>query len=97
MGIVRVVLDHEDYSGVDMGMAQRGYMRTIPGEVADEERLFLLPQGTYWKAEPTSAEQLRIDAHTAVREADELGAKIIATAGLTSWHGLMICADDEVR
>lgn len=91
MGIVRIVTDN--YTEIDMGMASRGYMRTIPGQIDGEEQLYLLPIGTYWRAEPTDAEQLRIDAHAALQDAGQVGARIIATAGITSWHGLQACGD----
>lgn len=95
MGLVRIVLERGDYAALRMGMEQRGYCVTIPGEVDDEERLFLLPVGTYWRAEPTDAEQMRIDATAAVIElgAEGIGARILATAGVTSCDGLPACEE----
>lgn len=94
MGIVRVLLPPDrrghvkDYGEIDQGMLARGYMLTIPGGLGDGQILYRLPVGTYWRAEPTDAHEMRADALAAASEADEHEARIVATAGITSWHNL---------
>lgn len=87
MGLVRIVVDG-GYSEVDQEMSARGYMRTIPDDLASKERLYMLPAGTYWMAEPTVAEKMLADALSAAKSAGKTGARVLASAGLAAWDGL---------
>lgn len=93
MGLVRITLADNDYGAVDMAMDQRGYMRTIPRKGHDTDQLYALPRGTYWKAEPTDASALLIEATEAAQDAGAVGARIVATAGATTWVGLVMVSE----
>lgn len=90
MGVVRIELDHADYTKLDEEMAKRGYATAITSTDAatKEERRFGLPRGSYWRPEPSDHQQMRIDAHAAVTDLGELGAEIVATSGPSAFEGL---------
>jgi hypothetical protein len=88
VGIVRVILDGNDYRALDMEMSARGYMGTIPDDTGATERLYRLPTGTYWRAEPFPLADLRDETRAAVQAIGASGARIIATAGASAWEGL---------
>lgn len=87
--MVRVHLDSGDYSKLDSEMRHRGYFTTILALVDDEPISVQLPTGQYWKGEPTDEIAMRDEALEAVRQMGELGAQIVATAGLSAWEGLV--------
>lgn len=90
--MVRVQLDHGDYSRLDSEMRQRGYHTSVTARYEDESeapRSLKLPPGQYWRGEPTSHGQMRKDAIEALQAIDELGAAVIATSGPSAYHNLM--------
>jgi hypothetical protein len=89
VGILRVVLDHGDYSRLDSEMRIRGFSTTILGAVDDEPITLQLPPGHYWHAEPSDDSEMRNDAVAALELLNELGAQVVATAGPSAWHGLL--------
>lgn len=91
MGIVSVWLgDGGNYLELATSMEMRGFVRYVIGERPPEDRLFRLPRGVYWKAEPTVAEELLAAARAAVAELGEPSAQIVVTAGATAWDGLPV-------
>jgi hypothetical protein len=93
VGHIRIVLDvaSPSYDLIDATMERLGYERRIPGMVGEQEQWFALPQGSFWREEPTTARELFDHAMLALHAADELGAQVVVTAGETSYAGLVPC------
>lgn len=60
----------------------------------DGKRLYRLPIGTYWMAEPTDADDLRDRCRKALKAAGVVSAQILVTSGPSSWDGLTLINGD---
>ncbi len=92
MAVAYVRVDKAHRAEVDTHMSAQGFATWL---AADEgRRVYKLPPGIYWMAEPTDADDLRARCREACKTAGVVSAQIIVTSGPSSWDGLPLINGD---